>query len=128
MADTANSKTQQQAFDILKQWVAQAQPQQQQSQAHANPLLHALMMALQGADALNTSNFLKKPGTYETDPLMKPFAQAGNPLGMMGAYGMENKAIGALPSAGQQNNASILQILLNLAGLARTQHANKTGH
>lgn len=123
-----DNKVQQQAFDIIRQWVQQAQPQQQAAPAQGNPTLRALMMLLQGADSINTSNFLKKPGTYETDPLMKPFAQAGNPLGMMGAYGMEDKAIGALPSAGAQNNASILQILLNLAGLARTQHAKKTGH
>lgn len=100
----------------------------QQQPAHGSQLLRTLMMLLQGADALNTSNFLKKPGTYETDPLMKPFAQGGNPLPMMGAYGMEDRAIGALPSAGAQNNASLLQILLNLGGLLRTQHARKTGH
>lgn len=113
------------AINQAKQNVAQ---EQQQAQPHGSQLIHLLMQLAQGADALNTSNFLKKPGTFETDPLMKPFAQAGNPMGMMGAYGLEDRAIGALPSAGQQNTAGLLQILLNLGGLLRTQHARKTGH
>lgn len=114
-----------QAFQQIN---AQNKAQNQQQPSKANAVLKLLMMLAQGADSMNTADFLKKPGTYETDPLMRPFAQAGNPLGMMGAYGLEDQGINSLPSAGMQNNASILQLLLNLAGIARTQHARKSGH
>ena len=115
--------------EALRQAVQQVQPpQQQQPQARGNGLLRILMMLAQGADSVNTANFLRKPGTFETDPLMRPFAQPGNPLPMMGAYGAEDRAINQLPSAGKQNNANLLQLLLNIAGLIHTQNAPGSRH
>lgn len=105
----------------------QQQAQQQPQQAQGDPTLRLLMQILQGADAANTSNFLKKPGTFETDPLLKPFAQAGNPLPMAGAFGAEDKAISQMPSAGRQNTAHIIQALLNLAGILKTNRSAAIG-
>lgn len=105
------------AINQAKQNVAQKQ--QQQQQAHGSKLLQMLMMLAQGADAVNTANFLKHPGTFETDPLSRPFARGGL-APMLGGAAMEDKAIGALPSAGSQNTAMGLQLLLNLLGIART--------
>lgn len=110
-----------QAVQQAKAGAAADQPQA----SKMNPTLHLLMQLLQATDAMNTSRFLHRPGTFETDPLLKPFAQAGNPLPMMGAFGMEDRAMNALPSQGTQNNAGLLQILLNLAGILKT---NAAGH
>lgn len=84
--------------------------------------LKTLMMLLQGADALNTADFLKRPGTFETDPLMKPFARAGNPLPMMGAYGLEDLLMSLLTrhNPKMQHAAEMTQILQNAGGLLKT--------
>lgn len=95
---------------------------EQQPQQIAPDKLRTLMMLLQGADALNTSDFLRRPGTFETDPLMKPFAHAGNPLPMMGAYGLEDLLMSLFTRHNPrlQKAAETMQILQNAGGLLRT--------
>lgn len=116
------------ALEAIKAMAQQPPAHVQQVQGHPNHLLQLLTMLMQGADAFNTSDFLKKPGTYETDPLMKPFAKGGDPMPMLGVYGAEDEAISGMPTAGRQNTANFLQLLLNLAGILRTDHAKQTGH
>ena len=81
-----------------------------------------LMYALQAADAMNTQDFLRRPGTFETDPMMKPFAHAGNPLPMLGAYGLEDLLMNMLTrhSAKARKDAELSQIMMNAGGLLKT--------
>lgn len=114
---------QQDAFAAIRQAAAQVQPPTPPQHAQMSPLVHTLLSVLQGADAMNTANFLRQPGTFETDPLMKPFARPGNPGPMLGAYGLEDKAMGLLPTTGRQNTVGLAQALLNLLGILKTQQS-----
>lgn len=97
---------------------AQAQQQQQMDPDH----LRTLMMLLQGADALNTADYMRRPYSHETDPLMRPFAVAGNPVPMLGAFGLEDLLMHMLGPK-TRKAAELSQILMNAGGLLKTQRS-----